>query len=460
MTKIADVSPTRQSSERGEAEATQTNLATVARALRHVLTEVAEAMAKTSGFVQRRRKLTGSVFVRTVVLGFLKEPQASYGQLAQMAAALGVIVSRQAIEQRYGEKAAMCLQGVLEAAVKEVISADPVAIPLLQRFHAVVIYDSSTVGLPNELATLWRGCGERTGQAQAAVKLQVRLDLLTGQLDGPHLRDGRSNDRTSPHQAAAIGPGALRIHDLGFFSLDAMRDAAARQEYWLTRLQVQTALYDQRGTRLNLLQYLLAARNGRVDRAVQVGARHRLPARLLVVRMPAEVAAQRRKALRTEAAHKGQAVSTARLALADWTILVTNVPSALLKVEEAMVLYRVRWQIELLFKLWKKEGLIDESTSEQKDRILGELYAKLLAMVIQHWAILTRCWEFPARSLVQASQVVRDHAIMLAHAFAGRGTLLTALEAIGQCLSVCKMDSRRKDPHTYQLLLALHESGP
>ena len=47
-------------------------------------------------------------------------------------------------------------------------------------------------------------------------------------------------------------------------------------------------------------------------------------------------------------------------ATATWTIVVTNVPRELLNVEEAMLLARLRWQIELLFKLWKSHGGIDE----------------------------------------------------------------------------------------------------
>jgi len=461
MTKIAYDVPVRQSIDRPDADSRQDKLATVARAIRRILIEVAETAAESTGFVRRRRKLTGSVFVQTVVLGFLKNPQATYGELAQMAAMLDVAVSRQAIQQRFTKKATDCLKAVLDAAVTEVIAAEPVAIPLLERFPAVFIYDSSTIGLPDELASVWRGCGERTGKAQAAMKLQVRLELLTGQLDGPHVQNGRAHDRTSPHQAAAVGPGALRICDLGFFSLDALANEAARGEYWLTRVQVQTVLFDEQGKRLNLLEFLLAARTGDVDQAIRVGAHHRLPARLLAVRVPAEVAAQRRKDLLAEAARKSQPVSTARLALADWVILVTNTPPALLTLQQAFVLYRVRWQIELLFRLWKTHGLIDESISTQPQRILGEVYAKLLAMVIQHWAILTGCWDIPARSMVRAAQVVRDHAIMLAHAFVGRGTLVTALEAIAQCLSVCRMDRRRKHPHTYQLLLsASHGPSP
>lgn len=48
---------------------------------------------------------------------------------------------------------------------------------------------------------------------------------------------------------------------------------------------------------------------------------------------------------------------------------------------------RVRWQIELLFKLWKNEGHIDSWRSEKPWRIPCELYAKLIAMVIQHWIL-------------------------------------------------------------------------
>ena len=74
--------------------------------------------------------------------------------------------------------------------------------------------------------------------------------------------------------------------------------------------------------------------------------------------------------------------------------------------EEAMTLIRIRWQIELLFKLWKSEGHIDESRSESPYRVLCELYAKLIGMVIHHWIILTGCWQRPNRSLVKISREI------------------------------------------------------
>jgi hypothetical protein len=67
---------------------------------------------------------------------------------------------------------------------------------------------------------------------------------------------------------------------------------------------------------------------------------------------------------------------------AAWTLLVTNMPGDCLTLREALVLVRVRWQIELLFKLWKSHGRVDESQSTKPWRILCEVYAKLLTMLV------------------------------------------------------------------------------
>jgi hypothetical protein len=63
---------------------------------------------------------------------------------------------------------------------------------------------------------------------------------------------------------------------------------------------------------------------------------------------------------------------------------VTNVPTRLLSLEEALEIGRARCHIELLFKLWKSHGQIDESTSAKLHRVLCELCAKLVAMISQH----------------------------------------------------------------------------
>ena len=90
-------------------------------------------------------------------------------------------------------------------------AAHDVPIRLLRRFSAVILEDSSSVSLPNELAELWRGCGGNQDHTAAAVKLHVRWELKRGQLWGPKLTDGRTSDHRSPFNAeAGAGRGTLR----------------------------------------------------------------------------------------------------------------------------------------------------------------------------------------------------------------------------------------------------------
>jgi len=76
------------------------------------------------------------------------------------------------------------------------------------------------------------------------------------------------------------------------------------------------------------------------------------------VRVTQEVADNRRRKLYDEARRKAQPVSQRRLAGANWNVYVTNIPMEQWSVLEAVVLAGVRWQIELLFKLWKSHGQI------------------------------------------------------------------------------------------------------
>src|SRR5271154_4780363 len=102
----------------------------VAQAMQSVLTTAAEQAARDSGFCQRRSKLGGAVFAQTLVLGHLRCPSATLEELAQTAAAVGVTVQPQALDQRFTPQAANYLQRVLTATMEQILAAEPVAIPL------------------------------------------------------------------------------------------------------------------------------------------------------------------------------------------------------------------------------------------------------------------------------------------------------------------------------------------
>lgn len=429
------------------------SLPQVAQAIQTVLTDIPEEVARTTGFLKRRSKLTPARFVQTLVLGWWQHPEATLEQLTQTAAALGVGISPQGLDQRLGKPAAALLRERLETAVAQVITAEPVAAELLGRFPAVYLLDSTTVALPDALATVWPGCGGRVAQgSQAALKATVRLEVVRGGLDGPCLSAGRAQDKSSPLQQAAVATGALRVADQGFWSLAVLRRIADQGGYFLSRLHLQTTVFVA-GAAIDLAAWLAAQTAAEVDLPVELGVAARLKTRVLAVRVPQEVADRRRAKLRDAAQREGKAPSARALALADWTLLVTNAPAALLSVREALVLGRIRWQLELLFKLWKSGGRLAHSRSADPWRMLCEVYAKLIAMVLQHWVLLVGCWVFADRSLVRAAKTVRDCVLVLALGLAHLPLLVATLELIVRCLAAgCKVDKRKGQPSAFQLL--------
>ncbi len=114
-----------------------TNVPQVATAMQTLLTTTANAPARATRFTQRRSPLSGAGFAQALVFGWLSNADAILEELSQSAAACGCPVRAQALDQRFTPAAAAFLQDLLTQAVQTVVTSDPVAIPLLQRFAGI-----------------------------------------------------------------------------------------------------------------------------------------------------------------------------------------------------------------------------------------------------------------------------------------------------------------------------------
>jgi hypothetical protein len=427
-----------------------------AETLRQILEEEANELAKETGFVQRERSISGADFAQTLIFGWLQEPEVTLGGMTQIAQRREVEITASGWCQRFTPEAVAFVERLLQRLTQVRLQAEAAPVPLLKRFTAVIVEDSSAISLPDELAERWRGCGGSAGSSQAMLKLFVRWNVLTGDLRGPLLTQGRHADGKSPFNEEEVPAGGLYLADLGFFGLWRLQQLSQRRagpkRYYLLRLPVGTWVSTRAGHRLDLRGILPQQEGAAVELGVLVGKQARVPARLLLQRVPQEVAEQRRKRMREEAQAHGREPSAEALYLAGWTIVVSNVPRRLLSLEESLVVLTVRWQIERLFRLWKADGLIDEWRSKKRWRILCEIYAKLAAMLIQHWLIEAGCWQDPQRSLVKAAQVVRREANRLMVGL-WDGNLEEPIRAILRSMrSGCRIEKRKQFPSTAQRL--------
>src|SRR5947199_5926833 len=429
-------------------------LASLEETLSYVLEERAKVVARETGCVQRQVKFTGATLLQTVVFGWLQHPDASLESLASTAEIRAVSVTDTAIHKRFTPPCAQFLHRMLEELSQVAVLADQdVPLALIRRFRTVVIEDSRSIALPDELAQQWRGCGGNQAHTAAAVKLHVRWDLKRGRLWGPALSHGRASDHTSPWADEALPPKSLYCSDLGYFHLGRLAQRHQAKVYSLTRLRAATALFSEQGRRLNLARVLPAKVGQMKEMHVQVGASQRLPMRLLMLRVPKEIGDKRRADLLADAQRRGQRVSEETLRLADWTLLITDAPAKRLRFEEALVLLRERWQMELLYKLWKQHGQVDEWRTSNPWRVLCELYAKLIGVLLQHWLMVRFAWQDAQRSLVKLAQVVRDTAWTIMEALGGERSLASALRLIARRMrSGSHMNKRQKHPNSAQLL--------
>jgi hypothetical protein len=246
----------------------------------------------------------------------------------------------------------------------------------------------------------------------------------------------------------------LWIADLGSWSLQWLREVVRHHGYFLLRYKEGILLWWQ-GQQLDLLRVLPEQVRGRLELLVDVGASKAIKgARLLMERVPDEVAKKRQERLREIARVHQKPVNERQMVLAHWTMVLTNVPQSMLNFEQVLALLRARWQIELLFKLWKQYALLDEWNSTKPFHILCEVYAKLLAMVVQHWFVLLSCWDDPHRSLPAAASVLREQVSVLVHGLMKRLPLRRAVRLIIESVSsACSIPDRSTRPSTSALLL-------
>src|SRR5215211_471811 len=298
--------------------------------LHDLFNRTADEMARACGFCRRARKLTGPAFAQALVFTLLENPRATLDDFAEaLDEVLGIDVTPQAIDKRFTPQAADFLRDLfLEAFNHSFASARPALLPVLRRFQGVYLRDATLVGLPAELAGVLPGRGGRHaphGQA-AALKLVLEAEVTAGQFTDVSLLAGLDNERSAEVSGKPLPEGALLLEDTGFFSGPRLQDYIAQGVYVLTRVPAWTAVYDRKGTRLDLAEEL-------------------------------------RRRARAEARQRGRPVSQKKLDLCDWNILVTNAPEHLLSVWDAGAVRRVRWQVELVFKVFKSEGQVGQSRS-------------------------------------------------------------------------------------------------
>lgn len=300
-----------------------------------------DALAKETGFCRRRaRKLGPALFLR----GVLALGATGCQSLRQRAIVLGILshqlLSKQALFKRCNNRAAVrFIQATLGALIGQMPCAPLLrdAASALGAFARVLIQDSTTIALHPRLARFFPGSAHPRATL-SSLKIQAIFELCRSRFLGFELGSFRRNDQAaSPLIVQYCAAGDLVIRDLGYFVLPVLRAIAQKNACFLSRLRANCVLYTLEGhDPLDLLAIL--RRQTRFDGWVRAGKEEKLPARLIAVPLPQEVAAERRRKARANRDRRLKP-SKASLALLGWEIFITNAEGEHLRPEQIAALY-------------------------------------------------------------------------------------------------------------------------
>jgi len=276
----------------------------------------------------------------------------------------------------------------------------------LQEFSRLILYDSTAISLPPSLKYSFRA-SRQTGLGH--LKVQLAYDYLNAQLQSLSIHEGIEPDQSDPGLLAQAVADALLIFDLGYFDQHDLKQINDQGAYFVTRYQSQTGLYDlQTAAPIDLVAQLQQSVGTWFVATYNLGREAKSKTRLVARRASATAAAEHRRQVKQRAQREDYTPSQRSLWLCDWEIIITNLPDDW-TAQQVFDLYRVRWQIELVFKAWKSYLDLTHLGYWRAERVLCQVYASLIGAVLCHCTFATVRYTTVEASLFKAFRIIRRH---------------------------------------------------
>jgi hypothetical protein len=171
----------------------------------------------------------------------------------------------------------------------------------------------------------------------------------------------------------------LIIRDLGYCPLDVFQTFINNRAYFLSRYFIRINVFYRDGSRVCFQKlYDEMAKKGICQQEIEVypGNDCRIPVRMLLIPVCDQIYEKRVRDRKKEQEKRGGEMTAEMRACYHLTIFITNAPSDALPADMIHPVYKLRWQIEPVFKYWKSLFHIHKMGKMKEERYLYLLYVK------------------------------------------------------------------------------------
>jgi hypothetical protein len=375
--------------------------------LREVFSEKElQKKAVSSGFYKRKCGFTPAMFFDILLYCASQTETCSLSQVSSKVKTMhGFKITKQSIDGRFTDGAVAFVKEILKELLERQLSKVFCA-NFLPQFNKVRIKDSTRFNVPDRLREHFKGSGGGKGTSNACVCIQYEYDARSGKILDLNVTAGTRNDATDACETKAeIDEGDLVLRDLGYFNLSVLTGFVDQEASFISRLNTSILIFnpdtEEKISFKELYSQMCGQQQVRCDKEVLVGKGKMEPLRLIVEIVPEQVYQERIRKVNKYNNEKGWTTSEEYKARCWFNIFITNVPEEELSIEEAILLYRLRWQVELMFKNWKSVCKIDKIQPMKYGRFACLLFAKLILIMLNIQIICNmQVYNFKKRQLI------------------------------------------------------------
>jgi hypothetical protein len=324
------------------------------------------------------------MFFDSLLYDATSEGTKSYNQMAvEVKSTHRVDISGQGIDQRYNQGARKYILELISGQLASQVFRS-IDIGWSRHFKRVTILDGTKFDLPGNLKEIFPGFGGSA--SKAGLCIQYELDIKSGEVIDLSLHSAKISDTKYALQTVdSVQKGDLTIRDLGYFVLDYFKIIQKKGAFFLSRLNTNVQVFDDKLQKLDfakLYQEMTSSKTKRHDIMVYIGGKDKVPVRLIIELMPDEVLAKRLRKINKENKKKGHRTSEEYKDRARFNLFITNIKQEMLDGDTIANIYRIRWQVELIFKVWKSVFGMDKIRQMKYDRLMCLLGTRLLLILI------------------------------------------------------------------------------
>lgn len=260
-------------------------------------------------------------------------------------------------------------------------------------FSKVIVADSCKFSMSEQYTQDYPGYGSFGNKTQSAImNLQYSYDLKQGNWEALEFTKAIENDRYHTKKTIdRIVQSELHIRDLGFVTMEYLARIVSEKAFFLNRLNTQWKPFEfSTGKLIDWVALYKKMQNGvnsHFETTVTIGKeKNTLKCRLIAVAMHEQVWAERIREAEKKLKSMGSALTDEYKIRCRFNVFITNVEEKDLKAADVIQLYRLRWQIELMFKNWKSLLDVHKVKAVKKERMECQLIAKFI-WILLNWKV-------------------------------------------------------------------------